>query len=78
MAAPPPQKDALEEARELPAAPRAPLGRRSVNDMFLGLWEPSLGGATPSVPRRAAIQAQPRLAGWALPGVDDGEAFFDE
>jgi hypothetical protein len=58
----------------LPPPPRAPLGRRSVNDMFLGLWEPSLGGATPSVPRRAAIQAQPRLAGWVLAG--EGE--FDE
>ena len=52
------------DASTLPPAPREPLGRRSVNDMFLGLWEPSLGGVTPSVPRRAAIEAQPRLAGW--------------
>ena len=58
-------------ADALPPAPREPLGRRSVNEMFLGLWEPSLGGATPSVPRRAAIDAQPRLAGWSTQGVEE-------
>jgi len=43
--------------------------------MFLGLWEPSLGGATPSVPRRAAIDAQPRLAGWSTQGVEENDEY---
>ena len=66
--------EALPDVGGLSPPPRAPLGRRSVNEMFLGLWEPSLGGATPSVPRRAAMQAQPRLAGWRLAG-DAAEEF---
>ena len=34
------------------------------NALFMGLWQPCSGGVTPSVPRRVAALAEPRLAGW--------------
>ena len=34
------------------------------NALFMGLWQPCSGGVTPSVPRRAAVLVEPRLAGW--------------
>jgi hypothetical protein len=52
-----------------------PFGRRDANAqaredaslsnaLFMGLWQPCSGGVTPSVPRRVAALAEPRLAGW--------------
>jgi len=59
--APPPPQRALAERQA---------GGEST-DLFLGLWQNGVGGATPSMPRRAALAMQPALAGWRAGGEDE-------